>query len=378
MSLTASIFPKTMALCGNPVRLDITSSAPVSYLIKSDGNTIFEGSGEAGTFNVFINEILASILSPTRYSGYETDILLSPSGNLKSYSVELSNTAGETLILTPIAVLGGISKRAMRHLKAGGSNIFTFKLMNSAGNFFMTTRSATRSIEIRETELMPLPFIAPANQIIIQAAVGITKTLTTNIGTCYALNVEALRKAFFNDNNILSNQFDVITADGNAVSIYIIASDTEKERYHLEFLNSYGAYERIEVTGKPSFDQDKTEESAFGVYDIDVDDYVETRERVSSTDILEVETGFKGEDELMFLLDMLSSDDITLIGYEDRAIKVNASAETLAFAKNITEPQQVTLKLRFSDSEKHFTQALLGSDFDDPRIHSEEFSMQFN
>lgn len=378
MSLSASIFPRTMALCGNPVRLDITSSTPVSYLIKSDGNTIFEGSGESGSFNIFINEILASFLSPTRFSGLEMDILLSPAGNLKPYSIELSNSGGDTLILSHIAVLGGISKRAMRHLKSGGSNIFTFKLMNTSGNFLMTTRSATRIIKIRETELMPIPFIAPANQIIIQAAAGITKTLTTTIGTCYALNLEALRKAFFVENNILSNQFDVITADGNAVSIYIIPSETEKERYYLEFLNSYGSYERIEVTGKPSLDQEKAEESTFGIYDIDVDDYVENRERVSSTDILEVETGFKGEDELMFLLDMLSSDDITLIGYEDRSIKVNASAETLAFAKNMTEPQQVTLKLRFSDSEKHFTQALLGSDFDDPRIHSAEFSMQFN
>ena len=71
MSLSASIFPRTMALCGNPVRLDITSSTPVSYLIKSDGNTIFEGSGESGSFNIFINEILASFLSPTRFSGLE-------------------------------------------------------------------------------------------------------------------------------------------------------------------------------------------------------------------------------------------------------------------------------------------------------------------
>lgn len=378
MSLTASISPRTMALCGNPVRLDITSTTPVSYLIKSGGNTIFEGSGEAGTFFVFIDEILASILSPTRFSGLEPDILLTPAGNLKAYTIELSNTGGDTQNLSHIAVLGGISKRAMRHLKSGGSNIFTFKLMNASGNFLMSTRSATRIIKIRETELRPIPFIAPADQITIQAANGINKVLTTTIGTCYALNIEALRKAFFTDNNILSNQFDIITADGNAVSIYIVPSETEKERYYLEFLNSYGAYERIEVTGKPSLDQDKSDDNTFGVYDADINDYVETRERVISTDTLTVETGFKGEDELMFLLDMLSSDDIQLIGYEDREIKVNASAESLAFAKNMTEPQTVALKLKFADSEKHFTQALLGSDFDDPRIHSAEFSKEFN
>ena len=86
-----------------------------------------------------------------------------------------------------------------------------------------------------------------------------------------------------------------------------------------------------------------------------------------TVDTIHVQTGFKTSKELMFLLDMLSSDDIYLLGYEDREIKVNASADSLAVAKTMNQPQSLPITLRFSDSERHFTQALQGADFDNPR-----------
>ena len=83
MSLTAAISPRTMALSGNPVKLEITSSSPVNYVIRNQSNVIFEGSGETGNFFVFIDEILSAILSPTHYTGEETDI----SKNTQSKSI---------------------------------------------------------------------------------------------------------------------------------------------------------------------------------------------------------------------------------------------------------------------------------------------------
>jgi hypothetical protein len=87
MSLTAAISPRTMALSGNPVKLEITSSSPVNYVIRNQSNVIFEGSGETGNFFVFIDEILSAILSPTHYTGEETDIILSTSSNTQSKSI---------------------------------------------------------------------------------------------------------------------------------------------------------------------------------------------------------------------------------------------------------------------------------------------------
>ena len=134
MSLTAAISPRTMALSGNPVKLEITSSSPVNYVIRNQSNVIFEGSGETGNFFVFIDEILSAILSPTHYTGEETDIILSTSSNLKEYTIEVNNQTGDRQTLQHKVLLGGISKRAMRHLNQTGSNIFTMKLLNAAGN----------------------------------------------------------------------------------------------------------------------------------------------------------------------------------------------------------------------------------------------------
>lgn len=379
MSLNVNILPRTMALSGNPIRLDIDSSSPVSYEIQDGEETIFEGSGEEGTFHVFIDEILSAILSPTRYVGEETDIILDASGNLKDYIVNVTNTEGEKKILQHKVLLGGISKRALRHLNQEGSNIFTFKLLNAAGNFFMSTRTETKVLAIKETEIRPLLFIAPKTTFTVTVSDKISKEITgLSTGKCYALNLNALRSYFFDTNNILSNQFIISTDEGTAVTIVIRSATIEKERYYLEFLNSYGAYECIDVTGKPTLDQDSGEEETYGKYDELVNDYIESRERVRTVDTIHVQTGFKTGKEFMFLLDMLSSDDIYLLGYEDREIKVNASADSLAVAKTINQPQSLPITLRFADSERHFTQALQGSDFDNPRIHTKEFSKEFN
>lgn len=379
MSLSANIFPRTMALSGNPIRLDIVSTSPVTYTMTAGEEVIFEGSAEEGNLAIFIDEILSAIVGPTRFTGQETDILLETSGNIKECAINIANAEGDKKTLQQKVVLGGISKRAMRHLNQEGSNIFTFKLLNAAGNFFMSTRSETRVLVIRETELRPLLFIAPKAEFTITAAEGLTKVIEgLTIGQCYALNLEALRRWFFDTENVLLNQFVVSTDEGEAVTIVISPATTEKERYYLEFLNSYGCYECIDVSGKPTLDQDTGEEETYGKYDELVNDYVESRERLKTVDTIHVQTGYKTGKDLLFLLDMLSSDDIYLLGYEDREIKVNASADSLAIAKTMGQPQSLPITLKFADSERHFTQALLGDDFNNPRIHTKEFSKEFN
>lgn len=378
MSLNANISPGTIALSGNPVKLEIISSHPVTYVIKYAGNSVFEGSGEKGQFHVFIDETLTALLMPTRYTGQEIGDVLQTTGNLIQYSIEVSNTAGNHLVLDHTILIGGISKRAMRHLNQMGSNIFTFKLLNAAGNFFMTTRTEDRILPIRETELRPLLFLAPVSEITIKATDNLFKTITgLTVRKCYALNISAIRRYFYTSANCIVNKFDVIVNGTLAVSIVITPSQPAKERYFLEFLNSYAAYECIEVTGKPTLDQDTGEEETYGKYDEQVNDYVESRERVATLDSLHVQTGFKTGQELMFLLDMLSSDEIYLQGYEDREIKVNASPESLSFAKTMNQPQSLPILLKFTDREQHFTQPLSVDD-DTPRIHSDEFSKEFN
>ena len=132
----------------------------------------------------------------------------------------------------------------MPHINQEGSNIFTFKLLNASGNFFMSTISETRILTIRETEIRPLLFIAPKTAFTVTVSDGISKEITgLVVGKCYALNLDALRRYFFDSENMLASQFIVSTDEGTAVTIIILPADVAKERYYLEFLNSYGAYE---------------------------------------------------------------------------------------------------------------------------------------
>jgi hypothetical protein len=378
MSLNAYLTP-SYAMVDNPIRLDIISTSAVNYTVKV-GDDVFEASAESGFFNVFIGDVVKSYLSATRFTGEETDIVLSCPNNMKEVTVAVTNTEGDPEITkTIIALYGGISKRAFRSLKNSGTNIFTYKLLNDAGNFFMTTRSEGKFVKIRETELLPILFVAPVVAFTVTDGTNSYAVSGLTVGSCYALNLDAIRKKFFIENNILSNVFSVKVGDAISMTFIIINAQTEKNRYYLDFLNSYGSYERMEICGKPSLENETSDSSSgFELYDEDIDDYVSSRDRVESTEKLTVTTGFKGESEFRFILDMLASDAIYLKGYESREIKINATAESLALAKNIEQPQEVSLMLAFADSEHNHTETLSDEDYGNPRIFTDVFVKQFN
>ena len=75
MSLTANIYPATMALTGNPIRLSVNTTSLATYVIKEGDNTVYTGSGE-GDFSVFIQDILAAIVQPTTLYNESVDVLL--------------------------------------------------------------------------------------------------------------------------------------------------------------------------------------------------------------------------------------------------------------------------------------------------------------
>lgn len=376
MSLTANIYPATMALTGNPIRLSVNTTSLATYVIKEGNNTVYTGSGE-GDFSVFIQDILAAIVQPTTLYNESIDVLLSATGRAKDITITVTNTEGGEVTLTSKALIGGVSKRTLRRLNDENSNIFTWKLLNSTGNFFQTTRGNGRIFTIRETELLPIPFIYPDAELKVAAA-GIDTPLPGTTGDPVALNLYRLRKNLFETNHVLASVFDVYSGETKACTIVITPGTVTRERYLLEFLNSYGAYERIEVTGIGSIEHKAADEETYFVYDELVDDYVEARERQSGTDTLKVESGYRSPEELGHLIDMLSSDDIKILGLDGRNIKVIATADNLTSAARATVPESIKLTLRFAESEHHHTDSLLDDDFGSPRIHTEQFTKEFN
>lgn len=376
MSLSINIHPASMALVGNPIRLSVNSSSFVTYTITSDGDEIFTGSGE-GQFDVFIQDILAGVLSPEILFNEFEKVLIPVSGTAKGVLISAVNAAGDTASLILKAIIGGISKRLLRRLNDENNNIFTWKLLNSSGNFFQTTRSTARFFAVKETELLPIPFLYPDGQLRVVAG-GIETSLPGTTGEHYALNLHFLRKSIFKNNGILPSVFYIYSGDIKACTIIISPGAVAKEKYLLEFQNSYGAYERIEVTGTGSFEQDESADTIYHIYDESVDDYVEHRERQSRTDILKVVSDYKTSDDIIFMLDMLASEDVKILGLGGRSIKVNPEAENLVRAARSSAPESIQLTLRLADSESRHSGSLNEEDFGSPRIHTEQFTQEFN
>lgn len=378
MSLTANIYPSTIALAGNPIKLTINSSSVVSYTIRQADRTIFSGSGE-GEFSVFLQDILSGILSPKHLLNESTDILLADSTSATDIAISVQNTQGETKTLSLKAVIGGISKRLLRRLLDENSNIFTWKLLNSSVNFFKTTRTNGRIITIRETELLPIPFLYPDGALKIVAA-GIETSLSGTAGQPVALNLYRLRQKLFQTNQKLASVFDIYSGSTKSCTIVITPGTVSRERYLLEFLNSYGAYERIEVTGIGNIESEIESDSTYQIYDESIDDYIEARERQSARDKLQVESGYRNTEELVHLMDMLASDDIKILGLSGRNIRVNAVADNLTHAIRSTVPESIKMTLHFVDSDVRYTGSLSEDEIGNPRIHThtEQFTPQFN
>lgn len=376
MSLTANIYPSTIALAGNPIKLTINSSSVVSYTIRQADRTIFSGSGE-GEFSVFLQDILSGILSPKHLLNESTDILLADSTSATDIAISVQNTQGETKTLSLKAVIGGISKRLLRRLLDENSNIFTWKLLNSSVNFSKTTRTNGRIITIRETELLPIPFLYPDGALKIVAA-GIETSLSGTAGQPVALNLYRLRQKLFQTNQKLASVFDIYSGSIKSCTIVITPGTVSRERYLLEFLNSYGAYERIEVTGIGNIESEIESDSTYQIYDESIDDYIEARERQSARDKLQVESGYRNTEELVHLMDMLASDDIKILGLSGRNIRVNAVADNLTHAIRSTVPESIKMTLHFVDSDVRYTGSLSEDEIGNPRIHTEQFTPQFN
>lgn len=376
MSLTANIYPSTIALAGNPIKLTINSSSVVSYTIRQADRTIFSGSGE-GEFSVFLQDILSGILSPKHLLNESTDILLLDSTSATDIAISVQNTQGETKTLSLKAVIGGISKRLLRRLLDENSNIFTWKLLNSSVNFFKTTRTNGRIITIRETELLPIPFLYPDGALKVVAA-DIETSLSGTAGQPVALNLYRLRKKLFQTNQKLASVFDIYSGSTKSCTIVITPGTVSRERYLLEFLNSYGAYERIEVTGIGNIESEIESDSTYQIYDESIDDYIEARERQSARDKLLVESGYRNTEELVHLMDMLASDDIKILGLSGRNIRVNAVADNLTHAIRSTVPESIKMTLHFVDSDVRYTGSLSEDEIGNPRIHTEQFTPQFN
>ena len=379
-ALKVNIYPTGNAFTRNPIFLSVSSSSMATYSIRMNNEEVFKGNG-IGEFRVNIAEIVETGITDARILSDNTEHLLAVSGLSAEVTIHVVNEGEEEDNLSFTAWKGGISKKEFRRLRNMGTDIFSLKFLNESCNFFFTTRSNDWRITMRETELYPLCFIYPGHELkITELLTGQSLAVPGTTGSLYALNLEAVRLKFFTDYGVLANLFDVYSGDTFALRIGIEQSPTVRERYRLRFLNSYGTYEVFSLEGEASVTpgMDEDEDAVFRRYDEITDDYYSDRIRTEIQEAVTVKTGFKRPQEIRFLLDLLSSDDVYLAGYGREEIKVIPSAEEFSYRVRPDAPQNVTLKLTFAEKESNWTGEITESGYRKPRVHSKEFSKQFN
>ena len=379
-ALKVNIYPTGNAFTRNPIFLSVSSYSMATYSIRMNNEEIFKGNG-IGEFRVNIAEIVETGITDARILSDNTEHLLAVSGLSAEVTIHVVNEGEEEDNLSFTAWKGGISKKEFRRLRNMGTDIFSLKFLNESCNFFFTTRSNDWRITMRETELYPLCFIYPGHELkITELLTGQSLAVPGTTGSLYALNLEAVRLKFFTDYGVLANLFDVYSGDTFALRIGIEQSPTVREHYRLRFLNSYGTYEVFSLEGEASVTpgMDEDEDAVFRRYDEITDDYYSDRIRTEIQEAVTIKTGFKRPQEIRFLLDLLSSDDVYLSGYGREEIKVIPSAEEFSYRVRPDAPQNVTLKLTFADKESNWTGEITESGYRKPKVHSKEFSKQFN
>lgn len=379
-ALKVNIYPTGNAFTRNPIFLSVSSNSMATYSIRMNNEEVFKGNG-IGEFRVNIAEIVETGITDARILSDNTEHLLAVSGLSAEVTIHVVNEGEEEDNLSFTAWKGGISKKEFRRLRNMGTDIFSLKFLNESCNFFFTTRSNDWRITMRETELYPLCFIYPGHELkITELLTGQSLAVPGTTGSLYALNLEAVRLKFFTDYGVLANLFDVYSGDTFALRIGIEQSPTVREHYRLRFLNSYGTYEVFSLEGEagvtPGMDED--EDAVFRRYDEITDDYYSDRIRTEIQEAVTIKTGFKRPQEIRFLLDLLSSDNVYLSGYGQEEIKVIPSAEEFSYRVRPDAPQNVTLKLTFAEKESNWTGEITESGYRKPGVHSKEFSKQFN
>jgi hypothetical protein len=175
--------------------------------------------------------------------------------------------------------------------------------------------------------------------------------------------------------------FDIYRDGKYSCRVVIERSDASKERYRLKFRNSLGVFEVIEISGQmtitPEFDPDG--DAVFNSYDNVTDDYFSARERVSRPQSISILTGSKRSDEVRFLMDMLSSEEVYLLDMISVPVRVIPSVDEMQYLATPDKPATFTLNLDIADTETNIMQEIIdGTEGKKPRVFSKQFNDKFN
>ncbi|MCM1450682.1 MAG: hypothetical protein NC102_00265 [Clostridium sp.] len=255
-----------------------------------------------------------------------------------------------------LALPGGISRQAFREFSAGNTDVFAKRFLSLSCNFFLTVRSASSLMSIKETELCPLYFLVNRERdfLAVKASVGGSIVFSNLQPGVYALDLNELRRRFVEEHDVLPSVFSVYKGvDTLACRIVIEKAEASKERYVVKFRNSLGVFEAIEMVGALWENPEFEEGAVFSRADSVAGGFVRGRERIEMARSLSLSTGFKNPSEAMLLMDMVASEEAYLLGWRDWPVKVIPSMEDASVRARPDVPQSFVVKLDIADSDSN-------------------------
>lgn len=349
--VNSSLTPSGFAFTRNPIFY--RDGAPGLINIECRGVQYSARMLTPGTVNLadVVEALAADIADPADrlgIPGSEWLIELEDSSFLDEYLCTVSNNDGDD-IRRFIPLRGGVPYSTFKELGAA-EDMFTRRFF-AGGNFFMTSRTASDTLVIKETELYPLCFIQPEPcDIVIDAGSGHTCSAEIPAGI-YALDVEAIRRHLFFNRKYLPSVLTVRRDDAAPCTIVIREAMPALERCRLKFRNCLGVFEVIELTGSAGigtvFDTDT--DNTYKEYNPAADDFFLRSMRRNAQNSMTVNTGWRTAAELDMLTGLLASEEVWMLDYNGRDVRVIVSAEDFTRARRIVSPTSVDITVKFCE-----------------------------
>ena len=385
------------AFCRNPVEVradgDASASTPCPYSVEVGGRTVFNGS-YLPPFSVDLSDVAEGctvpfpevpesdsvfipVVSQQGLSDYTMTVNLRPEAGADS-----STRAGSiSLTLVP----GGVSYRNWRRLQELGMDPFTHRFLNPAANFFLTSRTGSWRIVVRETELYPLYFIMPdAGKVIIRERLS-HKEYAMSLGKgVWALSITALRLHFLDQEHILASAFDVYrqSQDGKTYScgIFVEEAPVAKDRLIVKFRNSLGIFEMADLPGEVDVSLSEDDGAEAGErFDKSVCRLVSFRGRVSQKKTYSVEMSPVSGSRWRLLAEIAASGDVWILRPREYPVKVIPSIDDLTFRLFPKAPQSFKMAFEAVDRDAEITPDIVtGDECRYKGMFSEEFSDAFD
>lgn len=282
-----------------------------------------------------------------------------------------------------IAIPGGVSRQNYRMLQSSDNDIFSARFLNPYGNFFFTTRTPSWKIIMKESELVPLYFIVCQKGLTSLSiwSEGYKETFGDIETGVYVLDVKALRRYFVEKYDFIPATFDIYRDTVFASRIVIARSELSRERYRIKFRNSLGVFEIIELCGRLSISPEfaDQEDATFQKYDSLTGDFTSNRDRVACRQSVTLDTGVMSPDDVLFMLDMIGSEEVYLLDMTDSSIRVIPSIDTVTYFIPTDKPQKFNIKLTMVENEQHIMPDIFDANAArKPRVFSSQFSESFN